>query len=225
MGNPKQKKTKGSNFTEPASTPDAKDSQDLTGPGPGSAPESKTLAEKQNAQKPVTKDEFDKEKNRIEDLLEPVDLAITAIAETIEKTNEMTDARFDAVTEALNEITEKLETKPKEPEQINLLDHTEKTFGNTDTESTKENVPDIVVFGDPDAWKLICKASSQKEGWMKSTKALQVEGRGCFLQVTTQQRNPDGSYAVAEAVVFAENMRIEEPSMGGPSTINRTLVK
>jgi len=36
---------------------------------------------------------------------------------------------------------------------------------------------------------------------MKSTKAMLVPG-GTVIQVTTQQRNPDGSYAVAEALTF-----------------------
>jgi hypothetical protein len=60
---------------------------------------------------------------------------------------------------------------------------------------------DIKVFGNPDKWKLLCKASSESEGWMKSTKVMDVPG-GCLVQVTTQQRNPDGSYAIAEALTY-----------------------
>jgi hypothetical protein len=58
-------------------------------------------------------------------------------------------------------------------------------------------------------WQLLGKASSQSQGWMKSCKAMQVPG-GCCVQVTTQQRNPDGSYAVAEAVTFVPGVRVEE---------------
>jgi len=83
----------------------------------------------------------------------------------------------------------------------------EKTLGNTDIKGAKVNVPDIVVFGDGDKWQLICKASSLSEGWMKSTKAMEVPG-GCFVQVTTQQKNPDGSYAIAEAIAFAPGIRV-----------------
>ena len=36
---------------------------------------------------------------------------------------------------------------------------------------------------------------------MKSTKAMSVPG-GSVVQVTTQQRNPDGSYALAEALCY-----------------------
>ncbi len=86
----------------------------------------------------------------------------------------------------------------------------EKTLGNTDINGATKNVPDIVKFGDGDTFKLICKASSQEEGWMKSTKAMQAGDEGCVVQVTTQQKNPDGSYAVAEALCFVPNVTIRE---------------
>lgn len=62
-------------------------------------------------------------------------------------------------------------------------------------------VPDAEVFGDPNAWTLVCKASSQAQGWMKSTKRMAVQG-GAIFQTETQQRNPDGSYALSQATVF-----------------------
>ena len=40
----------------------------------------------------------------------------------------------------------------------------------------------------------------KKENWMKSTKAMEIEGVGCVVQVTTQQNNH-----VAEAVCFVPN--------------------
>jgi len=88
----------------------------------------------------------------------------------------------------------------------------EKTLGNTDQSGCKENVKDVVFFGE-DLFKLLSKASSQSEGWMKSTKAMEVLG-GCVVQVTTQQRNPDGSYAVAEALVFVKGVRIKDVEDG-----------
>lgn len=90
-----------------------------------------------------------------------------------------------------------------------------KTLGNTDKNGTTANVRDVVFWGDGDAWRLICKASSEQEGWMKSTKAMPV-GNGCAIQVTTQQRNPDGSYSVAEAVTFVPDVEICES--GGTET-------
>ncbi len=82
-----------------------------------------------------------------------------------------------------------------------------KTLHNSDVSGARENVADIRVVGDGDMFKLLCKASSYDKGWMKSTKAMQVEG-GCVVQVTTQQRNPDGSYAVAEALTYVPGSEI-----------------
>lgn len=82
-----------------------------------------------------------------------------------------------------------------------------KTLGNSDTNGTTRNVPDVKFFGDGDAWQLICKASSEREGWMKSTKAMRLPN-GCLVQVTTQQRNPDGSYALAEALTFVPGVGV-----------------
>ena len=79
-----------------------------------------------------------------------------------------------------------------------------KTLNNENIKQTTKSTPDIKVFGDGDAWKLICKASSEKEGWMKSTKAMDV-GNGCLVQVTTQQGTN-----VSEAVTFVPNVTILE---------------
>jgi len=87
-----------------------------------------------------------------------------------------------------------------------------KTMHITDQNGARKNVPDIVIFGE-DLFLLLSKASSESEGWMKSTKAMQVAG-GCLVQVTTQQRNPDGSYAVAEALSFVPNVRVVGDEFG-----------
>lgn len=88
-------------------------------------------------------------------------------------------------------------------------DPTMKTLHNTNTSGAKVNVPDIVVTNG-DAFKIISKASSDAEGWMKSTKAMEIPYVGCVVQVTTQQRNPDGSYVIAEAVTFVPKSRLEK---------------
>ena len=74
-----------------------------------------------------------------------------------------------------------------------------KSLSNTCVNGTKKNVKDVVVFGNGDMFKLLCKASSESQGWMKSTKAMIIP-HGVVIQVTTQQLNPDGSYSVAEAL-------------------------
>lgn len=83
-----------------------------------------------------------------------------------------------------------------------------KSLHNTTANGASKNVKDIQFWGDGDLFKLLSKASSENEGWMKSTKAMEIPGVGCVVQVTTQQRNTDGSYAVAEAVTFVPGVRI-----------------
>ena len=89
-----------------------------------------------------------------------------------------------------------------------------KTLDNSDISGARQNVPDIQVVGNGDMFQLLCKASSKSEGWMKSTKAMQLPN-GCLVQVTTQQRNPDGSYAVAEALTFVPQVTLIKDINGG----------
>jgi hypothetical protein len=90
----------------------------------------------------------------------------------------------------------------------------EKTLGNTCSNGATKDVKDIVFWGDCDVFKLISKASSQSEGWIKSTKAMQA-GSSVVIQVTTQQRNTDRSYAVAEALTTINNAFIGETYVDG----------
>lgn len=81
----------------------------------------------------------------------------------------------------------------------------EKTLSNTTASKAKDNVKDIMFWGDGDTFKLISKASSKEEGWMKSTKAMEILNVGCVVQVTTQQGNN-----IAEALTFVPNVEIRE---------------
>lgn len=83
-----------------------------------------------------------------------------------------------------------------------------KTLHNSDVSGARVNVKDIRVVGNGDSFQLLFKASSQEEGWMKSTKAMEISGVGCVVQVTTQQMNSDGSYSLAEAVTFVPGVNI-----------------
>ena len=88
------------------------------------------------------------------------------------------------------------------------MDQVPKTIDVLDVMDTRQKVSDVVITGDPDCFALLCKASSQSQGWMKSTKVCNV-AHGCVVQVTTQQRNPDGSYVVAEAVTYVPYVWID----------------
>lgn len=90
----------------------------------------------------------------------------------------------------------------------------EKTLHNSDVSGARKNVKDIVVVGNGDMFRLLCKASSQEEGWMKSTKAMQVIG-GCVVQVTTHQRNHDGTNSVAEALTYVPGVKIADDENNG----------
>lgn len=98
-----------------------------------------------------------------------------------------------------------------------------KTLDNTNVAEVKAKISDVKVFGDGDTFKLICKASSESQGWMKSTKACEVEGIGCIVQVTTQQRNPDGSNVVAEALTFVPGCRIDTQRDEQGNILGRSL--
>ena len=99
-----------------------------------------------------------------------------------------------------------------------------KSLGNTTANGAAKNVKDIVFWGDGDTFKLISKASSEAEGWMKSTKAMPIDDTGCVVQVTTQQRNPDGSYSIAEAVTFVPDVGILSIIKDGETEISSRVL-
>lgn len=80
-----------------------------------------------------------------------------------------------------------------------------KTLNNTTANEATKQVSDIQFWGNGDTFKLISKASSKAQGWMKSTKAMEIEGVGCVVQVTTQQGDN-----IAEAITFIPGVKIEE---------------
>lgn len=87
-----------------------------------------------------------------------------------------------------------------------------KTLDNTTAAQAKDQVSDIKFWGNGNTFKLISKASSKNEGWMKSTKAMEIENVGCVIQVTTQQGDN-----IAEALTFVPGVKILEK-------VNRELV-
>jgi predicted heme/steroid binding protein len=126
-----------------------------------------------------------------------------------------------------------------------------KSLHNTTANGAKKNVSDIKFWGNGDTFKLISKASSEKEGWMKSTKAMEIFGVGCVVQVTTQQRNgystrfltpeeleerfgddkpayqqiSEPIYVITDSVTFADGARISETKDANGLVDSRKLVK
>ena len=99
-----------------------------------------------------------------------------------------------------------------EEETVNRRGRTtmdEKTLNNSDINGTRKNVPDVEVYGDGDTFALWCKASSEAQGFFKSTKVANVPG-GCLVQTETQQKNPDGSYALSQALTFVPHVWLDK---------------
>lgn len=94
-----------------------------------------------------------------------------------------------------------------------------KTLSNTTASQAKDNVSDLEIWGNGDMFKLLCKASSKKEKWMKSTKAMEIPHVGCVVQVTTQQGDN-----VAEAVTFVPNSKIQEEKDENGKVVSRKLI-
>lgn len=105
-------------------------------------------------------------------------------------------------------------------EEVTELQLATKTLNNTTANQAKNQVSDIQFWGNGDTFKLISKASSKNEGWMKSTKAMEIEGVGCVVQVTTQQ----GSN-IAEAVTFVPGVKISEEKDVNEKVNYRQLIK
>lgn len=95
-----------------------------------------------------------------------------------------------------------------------------KTLSNTTADEAKKKVKDIIFWGNGDTFKLISKASLEQEGWMKSTKAMEIENLGCVIQVTTQQ----GSN-VSEALTYVPNCKISEEKNEEGLVVSRKIVK
>jgi hypothetical protein len=120
--------------------------------------------------------------------------------ETVEKIEEV-----EPIVEATKEET--VHVPPTQDSSVES-NHEEKSLNISDINGAKETISDIEVYGNGDTFALLCKASSKKQGWFKSTKVCNCVN-GCLVQVTTQQKNLDGTYSVAEALTYVPDMKID----------------
>lgn len=98
-----------------------------------------------------------------------------------------------------------------------------KTLNNVDGQTAKANVSDMEVFGDVNMFKVLCKASSKAQGWMKSTKAMEIFSLGVVVQTTTQQRNADGTNSIAESLVFVPGTKLIEEKNDSGQVVARKI--
>lgn len=106
------------------------------------------------------------------------------------------------------EAVERFTVQTSKQNKVRNTRMNEKTLDNTSVADAKTKVSDIKVTGNGDLFRLVAKASSESEGWMKSTKVCELP-MGCIVQVTTQQKGLDGTYAVAEALTFVPGATFE----------------
>jgi hypothetical protein len=85
-----------------------------------------------------------------------------------------------------------------------IKDMSERSMNNTSEASAKRAADDLQLFGNTDAWVLICKASSQSQGWMRSTKAMDLP-KGVLVQVSSIQGKE-----IAEAVVYVPGQSVQD---------------
>lgn len=95
-----------------------------------------------------------------------------------------------------------------------------KELGNINAEEAAKNTNDLKFWGDGDTMKLISKAFSKEEQWMKSTKAMEIEDVGCIVQATTLHKGMP-----AEALVFVPGVKIEDTRDENGVIVSRKIVK
>ena len=91
----------------------------------------------------------------------------------------------------------------------------DKTLDVVDSADSQTKVSDVQVVGNPDMFRLLCKASSKEQGWMKSTKAMEIPAIGCVVQVTTQQGDN-----VAEALAFVPGVKVTDDGEGNLNLVS-----
>lgn len=99
--------------------------------------------------------------------------------------------------------TDQTVNKNESKKEVNV-----RTLDLSPEKDTEKNILDLKTYGDENTFKLLCKSCSEKEGFMKSTKVCNVEF-GCIVQFSSQQRNPDGSYSLAESSTYIPSVHID----------------
>tara|TARA_R110000851_G_scaffold43560_1_gene107648 strand:+ start:8027 stop:8440 length:414 start_codon:yes stop_codon:yes gene_type:complete len=124
--------------------------------------------------------------------------------------NKKAEAEAKKATEAKTKTATEAEAKKATEAEAKIM-------GITDQKAAKDNVKDINFFG-ADLFKLMSKASSEKEGWMNSTKGMWVKGAGVMVN-TTSIHNGRRS----EALAFFPNVILKETKDGKGNVTGRYL--
>jgi len=75
-------------------------------------------------------------------------------------------------------------------------------------DAVASNPSPVKVFGNPDGWQLVVKASAKT--WMKSTKVCDLE-HGCLVQTETELRANDGRpCACSQSTVYLPGVSADD---------------
>lgn len=128
------------------------------------------------------------------------------------KTEDTLPVESEIIKGVLSQVNESLINDDKNIDVVKEI--SEKPLDVVNIEDAKSKVSDLVVFGNGDAWELLCKASSKEQGWMKSTKVMEIGKKGIMMQVTTEFRVNGVVTSCAEAIQFLEGVRIQRDGNG-----------
>ena len=84
----------------------------------------------------------------------------------------------------------------------------------TSVAERKEQTPDLKIVGRQ--WQTLSRASSVDEGWSRHTKVLRFASNGFLVQVSTRQKNLDGSWSVGEALTYVPYSEMPEAEAYDP---------
>ena len=91
----------------------------------------------------------------------------------------------------------------------------QRTLDNTSPETARANVPDLIIHGDPDTWVYIAKASSKSQGFMASTKVMNLPDGALVESFRREQaevieRSDSPSVAVSVALAFVPFLNVHK---------------
>lgn len=73
------------------------------------------------------------------------------------------------------------------------------------------------IIGNEHMFQLLCRVANKSR--INTTRAMMMATGGCIVQSTIRQQNPDGSYAVARALVYVPGAEIVPDVKGGKRII------
>lgn len=143
----------------------------------------------------------------------PPPIGDSLIVDSVAKLGQIIEDAQDTI-DIIKQTTGDTETLDNVKEKIKERLLSEKPLDVVNIEDAKSKVSDLVVFGNGDVWELLCKASSKEQGWMKSTKVMEIGKKGIMMQVTTEFRVNGVVTSCAEAIQFLEGVRIQRDGNG-----------